>query len=69
VNSKVALYFVLAALVGIAFYVVRAKQRRHHAETSPETATESAPERAPPSSNVRTTSPSQPRVRPVPSSK
>jgi hypothetical protein len=61
VNSKVALYFVLAALVGIAFYVVRAKQRRHHAETSPETATESA--------NVRTTSPGPPRGRPAPSSR
>jgi len=30
-NSKIALFFVVLALVGAAFYVVRAKERRRHA--------------------------------------
>jgi len=34
VNSKVVLLFVVAALVGIAFYVVRAKDRKRHASSS-----------------------------------
>lgn len=42
-NSKHVLFFAVAVLVGIAFYVVRAKERRLHASSSSYVATDPAP--------------------------
>jgi len=48
-NSKIALFFVVLALVGAAFYVVRAKERRRHAAEGDAPVTQPEDPRASPS--------------------
>jgi hypothetical protein len=55
VNSKVVLYFAVAALIGIAFYVVRARERRRHPSPTVIT-TDPAPRARPAGSTPRPSS-------------
>ena len=54
-NSKVVLYFAVALLMGIAFYVVRARERKRH-PTPTAVTTETAPRARPTSSTPRPSS-------------
>ena len=54
-NSKIVLYFAVALLLGIAFYVVRARERKRHPSPTVVT-TEPAPRAKPTSSSPRPSS-------------
>lgn len=42
-NSKIALYILVLALIFIAFYVVKAKEQRKHHDAAAAAATDTAP--------------------------